>query len=113
MSTTNPSSDAPTADGRWAGLRARFGSRGAGTPASAARDRRRSKQRRRMTNVAGLMAALVLTGVGYSAIAPANAADETGSGQSSAEAAGRRCTSAAASAATAATCRACPTAGPP
>lgn len=89
MSTTNPSSDAPATDGRWAGLRARFGSRGAGTPASAARDRRRSKQRRRMTNVAGLMAALVLTGVGYSAIAPANAADDAASGQSSAEAAGQ------------------------
>ncbi|SDG54593.1 cytochrome bc1 complex diheme cytochrome c subunit [Klenkia brasiliensis] len=89
MSTTNPSSDVPTTEGRFAGLRARFGGRSTGSPASAARARRRSKQRRRMTNVAGLMAALVLTGVGYSAIAPANAADEAVSGQSSAEAAGQ------------------------
>ncbi|MPQ97655.1 c-type cytochrome [Modestobacter sp. I12A-02628] len=37
-----------------------------------------------MTNVAGLMAALVLTGVGYSALAPANAADEDSDIQASA-----------------------------
>ena len=87
MSTTNPPSDAPTAAGRLAGMRARLGR--AGGPVSAARARRRSKQRRRLTNVAGLMAALVLTGVGYSAIAPASAADETTAGQSSAEEAGQ------------------------
>ncbi len=87
MSTTNPSSEAPVDDHR--GLRARFGRRPvAGSPAAAARDRRRSKQRRRLANVAGLMAALVLTGVGYSVIAPgASAADEsTGTASNAVEA---------------------------
>ncbi len=82
MSTSNSSSDAPT------GLRARLDRRASG-PASAARVRRRSKQRRRLANVAGLMAALVLTGVGYSALAPANAADDAVAGQSSAAEAGQ------------------------
>ncbi len=89
MSSTNPPTDAPTAPGRTTGLLARFGRRAAGSPAGAARARRRSKQRRRMANVAGLMAALVLTGVGYSALAPANAADDAVAGQSSAEEAGQ------------------------
>jgi ubiquinol-cytochrome c reductase cytochrome c subunit len=77
VSTTNPSSEAPADIHR--GLRGRFGRRPvAGTPAAAARDRRRSKQRRRLANVAGLMAALVLTGVGYSVLAPgASAADDS------------------------------------
>ena len=81
MSTTNSSSDArpdvaPEVGRR--GLRSLGRRRSVtGTPAAAARDRRRSKQRRRVANVAGLMAALVLTGVGYSALAPgASAADE-------------------------------------
>ena len=74
MSTTNPHSDAPHAD--------------AGTPGDRARVRRRSKQRRRVANVAGLMASLVLTGALYSVFAPAQAADDTSS-ESAAEAAGR------------------------
>ncbi|MGZ7301738.1 hypothetical protein ACXWQI_09575, partial [Streptococcus pyogenes] len=61
MSTPNASSVAPAEDGRRGLFRRRPA---AGTPAAAARDRRRSKQRRRLANVAGLMAALVLTGVG-------------------------------------------------
>ncbi|PZA22525.1 cytochrome C [Modestobacter versicolor] len=62
----------------------------AGTPAAAARVRRRSKQRRRLANVAGLMAALVLTGVGYSALAPgASAADDPTGNPSNAVEAGR------------------------
>ncbi|MCA0143654.1 cytochrome c [Blastococcus sp. LR1] len=74
MSTTNPQSDAPTdATGR---------------PVDRARVRRRSKQRRRIANVAGLMASLVLTGSLYSVLAPAQAADDTTS-ESAAEAAGR------------------------
>jgi ubiquinol-cytochrome c reductase cytochrome c subunit len=51
--------------------------RTAGTPGDRARARRRSKTRRRLANVAGLMAALVLTGALYSTFAPANAADDT------------------------------------
>ncbi|WP_198598107.1 cytochrome bc1 complex diheme cytochrome c subunit [Blastococcus atacamensis] len=74
MSTTNPHSDAPTD--------------AAGRPADRARVRRRSKQRRRIANVAGLMASLVLTGSLYSVFAPAQAADDTTS-ESAAEAAGR------------------------
>ena len=82
MSTTNPQSDAseavrdsaPTATTR--------------TPAARARARRRSKVRRRWTNVAGLLVALVLTGAGYSMFSPAQAAG-SGSTQSSAEAAGQ------------------------
>jgi ubiquinol-cytochrome c reductase cytochrome c subunit len=74
VSTTNPHSDTPPDD--------------AGTPVGRARVRRRSKQRRRLANVAGLMASLVVTGALYSVFAPAQAADETTS-ESAAEAAGR------------------------
>jgi len=59
-----------------------------GEPARRARARRRSKQRRRLANAAGLMLALVLTGALYSAFAPAQAADDTS--ESAAEAAGRQ-----------------------
>ena len=87
MSTTNGSSEAPLEGGRRGLLRRRPD---AGTPAAAARDRRRSKQRRRLANVAGLMAALVLTGVGYSALAPgASAADDPTGNPSNAVEAGR------------------------
>ena len=74
MSTTNPHSDVPADD--------------AGTPGDRARARRWSKQRRRVANVAGLMASLVLTGALYSVFAPAQAADDTTT-ESAAEAAGR------------------------
>ncbi|HEY4631548.1 MAG TPA: cytochrome c [Blastococcus sp.] len=73
MSTTNPQSEVPLSDGN---------------PAALARVRRRSKHRRRLANVAGLMTALVLTGALYSVFAPAQAAEDTG--QSAAEAAGRQ-----------------------
>jgi ubiquinol-cytochrome c reductase cytochrome c subunit len=66
VSSTNPQSDAPHDD---AGV-------ARATPAGRARARRRSKQRRRLANVAGLLAALVLTGTLYSFLAPANAADD-------------------------------------
>jgi ubiquinol-cytochrome c reductase cytochrome c subunit len=63
---------------------------GTSGPAAAARARRRSKQRRRLGNAAGLLAGLVLTGVLYSAFAPANAADgDTESSASNAVEAGR------------------------
>ncbi|WP_235564882.1 cytochrome c [Modestobacter sp. Leaf380] len=88
MSTTNPTPDVPTESAPAGGLLSRL-RRSTGAPADAARARKRSKQRRRMTNVAGLMAALVLTGVGYSAVAPANAADDAVASQSSAEEAGQ------------------------
>ena len=91
MPTTDPVPDTTPAAGR-RGLRARLGTHSAGTPdspAGAARARRRSKRQRRMANVAGLMAALVLTGVGYSAFAPANAADEAPATESSAVEAGQ------------------------
>ncbi|OMQ16336.1 cytochrome C [Modestobacter sp. VKM Ac-2676] len=90
MTTTNPSSEAPVESGRRS-LRARFGRRpAAGGPATAARSRRRSKQRRRLANVAGLMAALVLAGAGYSFLAPgASAADESTGNPSNAVEAGR------------------------
>ena len=77
MSTPNPHSDAPLADGGPA----------AGEPTVRARARRRSKQRRRLANVVGLLTALVLTGGLYSVFAPAQAADDTT--ESAAEAAGR------------------------
>jgi ubiquinol-cytochrome c reductase cytochrome c subunit len=87
VSTPNASSETAPQGGR-RGLRSRRPA--AGTPAAAARDRRRSKQRRRLANVAGLMAALVLTGVGYSALAPgASAADDATGSASSAVDAGR------------------------
>ncbi|MFW3170752.1 c-type cytochrome [Geodermatophilus sp. CPCC 206100] len=89
MSTTNPQSDAPSADESSRGPR-RWSRRVVeGSPAAAARARRRSKHRRRVVNVAGLMAALVLTGGLYSFLSPAYATDEGTGGESSAEAAGR------------------------
>lgn len=89
MSTTNPQSDAPSDEGT-PRARRRWARRPAdGTPAAAARARRRSKHRRRVANVAGLMAALVLTGTLYSAFAPAQATEEGTASESSAEAAGR------------------------
>jgi ubiquinol-cytochrome c reductase cytochrome c subunit len=87
VSTTNPQSDTQPDEGprrrlRWSRRPAE------GTPAAAARARRRSKQRRRVANVAALMAGLVLTGALYSTLGPrAQAADE--GSESSAEAAGR------------------------
>jgi ubiquinol-cytochrome c reductase cytochrome c subunit len=63
--TTNPQSEATPDEG---------GSP-TGDPARRARVRRRSKHRRRLANVAGLMTALVLTGALYSVFAPAQAAD--------------------------------------
>jgi ubiquinol-cytochrome c reductase cytochrome c subunit len=89
VSTTNPQSDAQPDDVTPRG-RARWSRRPAeGAPAAAARARRRSKHRRRVVNVAGLMAALVLTGTLYSALSPAYATDEDATSESSAEAAGR------------------------
>ncbi len=86
MSTTNPQSDTPLDEGT---RRSRWSRRPAeGTPAAAARARRRSKQRRRLANVAGLMAGLVLTGALYSTLAPGAQAAPEGS-ESTAEAAGR------------------------
>ena len=82
MSTTNPHSEATPDDGGHAA-----GDLAAGGPAGRARLRRRSKRRRRLANVAGLLAALVLTGALYSVFAPAQAADDTT--ESAAEAAGR------------------------
>ena len=79
MSTTNPQSEA-TPD---------HGGSAPGEPARRARRvRRRSKHRRRLANVAGLMVGLVLTGALYSVFAPAQAADDTT--ESAAEAAGRQ-----------------------
>jgi ubiquinol-cytochrome c reductase cytochrome c subunit len=77
VSTPNPNSEAHLADGDAV----------IEDPARRARARRRSKQRRRLANVAGLMTALVLTGALYSVFAPAQAADDTT--ESAAEAGGR------------------------
>jgi ubiquinol-cytochrome c reductase cytochrome c subunit len=88
VSTPHAQSDS-SADVRPGLLRRLRTSRPTDGPAVAARARRRSKQRRRVGNAAGLMAGLVLTGVLYSAFAPANAADEGSSGSSSAVEAGR------------------------
>ena len=77
MSTTNPQSDALPGS-----------SEPDGTPVARARARRRSKARRRLANVAGLLAALILTGAMYSVFSPAQAADD-GTSESAAEAAGR------------------------
>jgi ubiquinol-cytochrome c reductase cytochrome c subunit len=77
VSTPKPQSDAPLDEGR-----------PVADPATRARARRRSKRRRRVANVAGLMVALVLTGAAYSMFAPAQAAG-SGSTESAAEAAGR------------------------
>lgn len=57
-------------------------------PALRARARRRSKHRRRVANVAALMAGLILTGALYSVFSPAQAAPADGT-ESAAEAAGR------------------------
>ena len=78
MSIPNPHSDAPLDDASAAAP---------GHPAARARARRRSKQRRGLANVAGLLTALVLTGAAYSVFAPAQAADDTS--ESAAAAAGR------------------------
>jgi ubiquinol-cytochrome c reductase cytochrome c subunit len=88
VSTPHPQSDS-SADVRPGLLRRRRTGGPTDGPAAAARARRRSKQRRRLGNAAGLMAALVLTGVMYSFLAPANAADEGSSGSSGAVAAGQ------------------------
>lgn len=79
MSSTNPQSDVapPVVDTASTSAVAR------------ARARRRSKHRRRVANVAGLMASLVLTGALYSVFSPAQAAPAGGSSESAAEAAGR------------------------
>ena len=86
MSTTKPQSDTQRDEST---RRSRWSRRPAeGTPAAAAHARRRSKQRRRLANVAGLMAGLVLTGAMYSALAPGASAAPAAS-ESTAEAAGR------------------------
>jgi ubiquinol-cytochrome c reductase cytochrome c subunit len=72
QSESSPDDDAPARARAFRRARA-----GGSTPGDRARDRRRSKTRRRVANVAGLMAALVLTGVVYATFAPANAADDT------------------------------------
>jgi len=77
VSTTNPQSEAALHEAGSAD----------GAPARRARARRRSKHRRRLANVAGLMTGLILTGALYSVFAPAQAADDTT--ESAAEAAGR------------------------
>ncbi len=77
MSTTHPQSDAASSDAATA------------SPVARARARRRSKHRRRVANVAGLMASLVLTGALYSVFSPAQAAPAEGATESAAEAAGR------------------------
>ena len=77
MTTPNQKSDTPLDEGHGP----------VDGPAARARARRRSKQRRRLANVAGLMAALVLTGVVYSFFSPARAAND--SSTSPAEAAGK------------------------
>ncbi|RBY79294.1 cytochrome C [Blastococcus sp. TF02-09] len=79
MSTTHPQSDAvsPDVDTATTG------------PAARARARRRSKHRRRVTNVAALMLGLVLTGALYSVFSPAQAAPAESGNESAAEAAGR------------------------
>jgi ubiquinol-cytochrome c reductase cytochrome c subunit len=58
-------------------------------PLLRARARRRSKHRRRVANVAGLMVSLVLTGALYSVFSPAQAAPAESGSESAAEAAGR------------------------
>jgi len=77
VSIPNTQSDAPLGEAESA----------SGSPVRRARARRRSKQRRRMANVAGLLLALVLTGAMYSVFAPAQAAED--GNESAAEAAGR------------------------
>ena len=82
MSTPQPQSDALPANAQLADDHSVAG------PAGRARARRRSKHRRRMANVAGLLVALVLTGAAYSMFSPAQAAGG-GSTESAAQAAGR------------------------
>jgi ubiquinol-cytochrome c reductase cytochrome c subunit len=77
VSTTNPQSEAVHNEAGSAD----------GDPARRARARRRSKHRRRLANVAGLVTGLILTGALYSVFAPAQAADDTT--ESAAEAGGR------------------------
>jgi ubiquinol-cytochrome c reductase cytochrome c subunit len=79
VSTTNPQSDAASSVVGTA----------TATPVARARARRRSKHRRRVANVAGLMAGLVLTGALYSVFSPAQAAPAEGATESAAEQAGR------------------------
>ena len=88
MSTTNPQSDAQPDDVPRRARTRRFRP-AAGTPAAVARSRRLSKARRRAANVAGLMAALVLTGALYSSLAPAQAEEDGATDQNEALAAGR------------------------
>jgi ubiquinol-cytochrome c reductase cytochrome c subunit len=78
VSIPNTQSDAPLDEAESA----------SGNPVRRARARRRSKQRRRLANVAGLLLALVLTGAMYSVFAPAQAAEDNN--ESAAEAAGRQ-----------------------
>jgi ubiquinol-cytochrome c reductase cytochrome c subunit len=78
VSTTNPQSDAASTVVDTA----------TATPVARARARRRSKHRRRVGNVAALMAGLVLTGALYSVFSPAQAAPAVGT-ESAAESAGR------------------------
>jgi ubiquinol-cytochrome c reductase cytochrome c subunit len=78
VSITNPPSGSPSTT---------TGAHDVRGPAARARARRRSKARRRLANIAGLLAALVLTGAMYSVFVPAQAADDTT--ESAAEAAGR------------------------
>ncbi|MGY1603378.1 cytochrome bc1 complex diheme cytochrome c subunit [Geodermatophilus sp. SYSU D00815] len=87
MSTTNPQSDAPhDAEPSAGSARRRRGGTG---PADRARARRHSKARRRVANVAGLMAGLILTGALYSVFSPAQAADDGATSGSAAVEAGR------------------------
>ncbi len=79
MSTTNPQSDAEFSAVDTATT----------SPLVRARARRRSKHRRRVANVAALMAGLILTGALYSVFSPAQAAPAQESSESAAEAAGR------------------------
>jgi ubiquinol-cytochrome c reductase cytochrome c subunit len=79
-----PGDDVPA---RARGLRRRRS--GTSAPADRARARRRSKARRRLANVAGLFAALVVVGAGYSFLSPANAADDTSTSANNAVEAGR------------------------
>jgi ubiquinol-cytochrome c reductase cytochrome c subunit len=89
VSTTNPKSDAQRDEEVPSGGRSPRRRRDGDAPAGRARARRRSKARRRLANVAGLMAALVLTGALYSTLAPANAADDGATSGSAAVDAGR------------------------
>jgi ubiquinol-cytochrome c reductase cytochrome c subunit len=82
VSTQHPQSD-PSTDARPGLLHRLRPGRPTDGPAAAARARRRSKQRRRLANTAGLLAGLIATGALYSAFAPANAADGDAESQAS------------------------------